>query len=157
LLHSPVDRLLLPAPTLISSVICLAAIPEQAISTSLGYCDSFPAGHPPCSCSWPHTLCFSGRDLSWAFVAHAYNPSYSGCRGSQFKASPGKQFHETQSQKNSSQKWADGMTQGEGPAFKPLYWKKATKGGSQCHFKETNVIILFPCLKASKVLMLHLE
>jgi hypothetical protein len=37
---------------------------------------------------------------------------------------PGQIVHETLSQKNLHKNRADGVVQGEGPEFKPQYWKK---------------------------------
>jgi hypothetical protein len=64
---------------------------------------------------------------SKALVAHTYNPSYSGDTdqvGSQFEASPGKQFLRPYLKKTPSQKKAGGVAQGVGPQFKPQYCKK---------------------------------
>jgi hypothetical protein len=51
--------------------------------------------------------------------------------GSRFEASPGKQFCETLSWKNPSQKRAGGVALGEGPEFKLQYLKKKKKGGGK--------------------------
>jgi hypothetical protein len=45
----------------------------------------------------------------------------------QFKATLGKQFHKTLSQKNPSQKRTGRVAQGVGPEFKPYYSKKKKK------------------------------
>jgi hypothetical protein len=55
-------------------------------------------------------------------VAHTCNPSYLG--GSQFEASPGKQYERTYLKKTHHKKRADGVVQGVGPEFKPQYHKK---------------------------------
>jgi hypothetical protein len=44
-----------------------------------------------------------------------------------FKASLGKQFQETQSRETLHKNPAGGVTQGEGPEFKPQYRKKKQK------------------------------
>jgi hypothetical protein len=58
-------------------------------------------------------------------LAHAYNPSYSGGRDQEDCGSkqPRQIVCKTLSQKNSSQKRAGRVAQGEGPEFKPQYYK----------------------------------
>jgi hypothetical protein len=53
--------------------------------------------------------------LSWALVAHACNPSYSGDRDEEDRALKSVWAVETLSQKNPLQKRAGGVAQGVGP------------------------------------------
>jgi hypothetical protein len=58
-------------------------------------------------------------------VAHTCNPSYSESkRSGQSKPAPSKQFLKTLSQKTLHKNGAGGVAQGEGPEFKPKYYKK---------------------------------
>jgi hypothetical protein len=69
------------------------------------------------------------KQASWALVAHAYNPSYSGDRDQLDRGSkPAWQIVcETLSLKYLTQKMAGGVTQSEDPEFKPQYHKKKKK------------------------------
>jgi hypothetical protein len=64
-----------------------------------------------------------------ALLAHSCNPTYSGGHDQEdrFKASLGKEFHETLSQKTLHKNRAGGVAQGEGPEFKSQYRKKKKK------------------------------
>jgi hypothetical protein len=69
------------------------------------------------------------KKKSWALVAHACNPGYSGGRDQEdhgSKTASGDSLHDPIS-KNASQKRADGVAQGVGPEFKPQYHKKKKK------------------------------
>jgi hypothetical protein len=68
---------------------------------------------------------------SWALVAHTCNPGYSGGRDQEDHSSkPAHRqiVHETLSQKTLHKNRANGLAQGEGPEFKPQYWKKNGQG-----------------------------
>jgi hypothetical protein len=67
--------------------------------------------------------------LSWALVAHTYNPSYSGGRDQEdrVQSQPGQVVLETLSQKNPSQKRVGRVAQGVGLEFKPQNQKKKKK------------------------------
>jgi hypothetical protein len=72
-------------------------------------------------------------------VAHGCNPSYirrQRSEGSQFEASPGKQFHKTLSQKTLHKNRSGGVAQGEGPEFKPQYCKTTITTKTQSHQKR---------------------
>jgi hypothetical protein len=83
-------------------------------------------------------------------VAHACNPTYSGGRDQEDLGSQPRQIvHKTLSQKNPSQKTADGVTQSTGTEFKSQYCKEKKKRIPQIHFyysgfQWTNI---YPSLK----------
>jgi hypothetical protein len=73
------------------------------------------------------------KKLSWAPVAHTYNPSYSGGRDQEDRSlKPAQAYSSVRAylKKSLSYKWAGGVAEGEGPEFNPKYHKKKKKRSS---------------------------
>jgi hypothetical protein len=87
-------------------------------------------------------------------MVHTCNPSYWGGRDQEdcSLSQPGQIVHKTLSRKTLHQKRAGGVAQGEGPEFKPQYWKNKSL---LSELKEKFPTVYFHATYSSSWVMVH--